>query len=237
MSNDTVFFQGLAFALTAAAVMLAWLGMQTENDLAETWAERERAYELADELRRSSDDLTRMARTYAVTGDERYRQWFQEILDIRNGGAPRPADYHSAYWDIVTGEGAKPREAGEPKALRDLMETAGFTGAELALLERSENESNALTALENEAFEAVRAGDREKARELLHSDAYHQAKAAIMSPLLEFFQKTDERLTAQLERRMEQQGRLNMFFFMAAVPLLIVAFRNFVLAPGEGSGF
>lgn len=31
------------------------------------------SYKLADELRQSSDDLTRLVRTYAVTGDKSYK--------------------------------------------------------------------------------------------------------------------------------------------------------------------
>ena len=56
---------------------------------------------LADELRQSSDDLTRMARLYAITGVLRYREHFEEILAIRNGEAPRPSQYNLVYWDLV----------------------------------------------------------------------------------------------------------------------------------------
>lgn len=51
---------------------------------------RYRSYLLADELRQSSDDLTRLARTYVVTKDEKYEQEYQDILDIRSGKKPRP---------------------------------------------------------------------------------------------------------------------------------------------------
>ncbi len=56
---------------------------------------------LVDELRQSSDDLTRMVRAYVVTGDTIYRQHYQEILDIRDGRKPRPVLYHYVYWDLV----------------------------------------------------------------------------------------------------------------------------------------
>ncbi|CAM5209018.1 hypothetical protein [Alishewanella longhuensis] len=62
---------------------------------------RLQSFLLADELRQSSDDLTRMVRTDAVTGDERYRQHFDEIFAIRNGQSPRPENYHFIYWDLV----------------------------------------------------------------------------------------------------------------------------------------
>lgn len=89
--------KGLAAVFTAALLLLgvsavlAWRGVETEAAIADGWARRETARMLADELRRSSDDLTRMARTYAVTGDERYRRYFQEILEIRTSLLPSPA--------------------------------------------------------------------------------------------------------------------------------------------------
>ncbi len=42
----------------------------------------------ADHLRQTSDDLTRMARSYVVTGDEKFERYFNEILMIRNGALP-----------------------------------------------------------------------------------------------------------------------------------------------------
>ena len=45
---------------------------------------------LADELLQSSDDLTRMARSYVITGDIKYKRYFGEIYDIREGKQPRP---------------------------------------------------------------------------------------------------------------------------------------------------
>ena len=41
------------------------------------------SYLLADELRQSSDDLTRLVRTYTVTGDPKWAAQYQEVLDIR----------------------------------------------------------------------------------------------------------------------------------------------------------
>ncbi|MGE0236859.1 hypothetical protein [Methylocystis sp.] len=78
----------LAFAgvITAIAVMLNQLERKVED------AQRRRydTYLLADELRQSSDDLTRFARMYVATGDDRYLRYYWNILDIRNGKIPRP---------------------------------------------------------------------------------------------------------------------------------------------------
>lgn len=82
--------------------------------MAEAQLQKYYSYQLADELRQSSDDLTRMARTYAVTGNEKYQKFFNRILTIRNGETPRPQDYNDIYWDLVTGDAEQDSaEAGE----------------------------------------------------------------------------------------------------------------------------
>ena len=66
------------------------LYVRAEKEIDRANETRQQSFQLADELRQSSDDLTRMVRTYVVTGDPIYRQHYQEILDIRDGKVARP---------------------------------------------------------------------------------------------------------------------------------------------------
>src|SRR3954464_2731471 len=70
------------------------------------------SYQLADELRHSSDDLTRFARTYVVTGDPKYERYYRNVLAIREGKAPRPLDYKNGYWDLYATTDSAPRATG-----------------------------------------------------------------------------------------------------------------------------
>ena len=141
------------------------------------------AYLLADELRQSSDDLTRMARLYSVTGEERYKTYFQRILDIRNGASPRPSIPYEAYWDITLATGQMPDAGGETKALRDMLRDAGLTGAQMDLVAQVESNSNALAELEDMAFSASTPEQLETARAMLHGQEYHNRKMQIMWPM------------------------------------------------------
>ena len=193
---------------------------------------------MADELRQSSNDLTRMARLYSVTGDENYRQYFEQILAIRNGKAPRPEKYHHIYWDFVLATGRSPRPEGPPVALKTLMKEAGFTGLEFALLQESELASNHLVHLENEAMNAMvglyqdqsgkytrRGPPRpELARNLLHGERYHKAKAKIMWPLEKFFQAMEKRVQENLSlyREKKKWPHLILPFTMGLALLLLL---------------
>ncbi len=78
---------GLSVGLTLALVN----DMDTlEQQIEKQWLIRYQSYQAADELRQSSDDLTRLGRTYVVTGDEKYEKMYMDILDIRNGQKPKP---------------------------------------------------------------------------------------------------------------------------------------------------
>jgi hypothetical protein len=61
----------------------------TLDDITEAERQKHRSFQLANELFQSSEDLTKMARSYVTTGDSIYERLFFEILDIRNGKRPR----------------------------------------------------------------------------------------------------------------------------------------------------
>ncbi|MCV2367586.1 sensor domain-containing phosphodiesterase [Roseateles oligotrophus] len=177
----------LAFALVFGLYVRA----EKQIDLAN--ARRQQSFLLSDELRRSSDDLTRMARSYVVTREARYRQYYQEILDIRSGKKARPAHYEFVYWDLVLANGPR-SEGGEgvASALQQRMLRAGFTEQELQKLALAEANSNRLAEREIAAMRLAEAGGAE-AIPMLFDQAYVQAKAAIMQPIQDFQTMLDER--------------------------------------------
>lgn len=165
---------------------------------------RIKSYLLVDELRQSSDDMTRMARTYVITGNRIYKQHYQEILDIRNGKRPRPIAYNDIYWDLVLTDNIRPRGYADAKPLIELMKDAGFSNVEFAELAKAKTNSDLLTKTELTAMSLIEQTDanpeanRNKAILMLHDAAYHQAKSAIMEPISHFNQMIDKRTLANV---------------------------------------
>ncbi len=195
-------------AVTLAALLYAFYAMKhASTELRDISELRYNSYLLADELRQSSDDLTRLGRTYVVTADPGYERQYMQILDVRNGKVPRPQEYHRIYWDFVAAGNAKPRPDTIAISLDELMKKAGFSDAEFSKLQQAQANSNGLVQLEVKAMNAVkgrfadaqgnytRTGepDLAMARELVHSKDYHQLKGQIMQPLDEFFVLLDQR--------------------------------------------
>lgn len=238
----------IVFTLVASFVCLLLTGaavwrLRVEADLANQAAtNRYKSYLLADELRQSSDDLTRLARTYVITGDASYEKQYLDILDIRGGKSPRPEAYHRIYWDFVAGGVAKPRPDTVSAPLLDLMKAAGFTDEEMGKLAEAKKNSDGLVATETVAMNAVKglfddgkgnftrkaAPDYEKAREMMHDGQYHRFKASIMMPIDEFFVLMEKRTQQAVDEAAARQSlwqNVVALLLLATVVLLMVAGR------------
>ncbi len=238
----------LALVFVSVGVLLlllvsnSFISRKKANELADAQLQKYHSYQLADELRQSSDDLTRMARTYAVTGNEKYQKFFNRILTIRNGETPRPQDYNDIYWDLVTGDAEQDSaEAGEKISLESRMLSAGFTVQEFALLKDSQNQSDSLVKLENIAMHALKGEfddgtgsflirktpDQPLAIQILHSQQYHEAKAKIMKPLRDFTQMVNQRtsiLVSGLQKEVHRRVQLGLVLALALLGLLSIGY-------------
>lgn len=80
-------FSFLALLITATSALFVFYSL---NQLRLASEHRLQSYTLSEELRLSSDQLTKMARAYAVTGDLQFKNYFNEVLAIRSGELVRP---------------------------------------------------------------------------------------------------------------------------------------------------
>ena len=161
-------------------VVLSFLTFLNQHSLNRAQSNRYDSYRLAHELRSSSDELTRLARTYVITSDAAYERSYWHLLDIRNGKQPRPD--------------------GRTISLRSLMEKQGFTPEELSKLQQAEDNSNALVMTETIAMHAIKGEfddgeggytkqgnpDSLLAGRIMHDSQYHDDKDLIMQPIGEF---------------------------------------------------
>ena len=243
-----------ALTLLLCLVLLSVISLKSASDEVARSADlRYRSYLLADELRQSSDDLTRLARTYAVTGDAKYEKQYFDILDIRNGKKPRPEHYERIYWDFVAAGIDKPQPDGATASLQALMKEAGFSEQEFAKLKEAQNNSDALVKNETIAMNAVKGlfddgtgqftkkgdPDLELARKLTHDENYHKYKAQIMKPVDEFLELLDKRTSAAVEQAKQDETRMQywvtglvLFSIAFLVVALLTVYRRIIAALG-----
>ncbi|OGB33137.1 MAG: chemotaxis protein [Burkholderiales bacterium RIFCSPLOWO2_12_FULL_61_40] len=209
-------FRTILLALLFPALLLVFslykLGAANDH-ISQAYLSRYTSYMLADELRQSSDDLTRLARTYVVSGDAEWEKQYFEILDIRNGKKARPNQYEKIYWDFRAVGIHPDRGTGDAIPLQELMKRAGFTDAEFAKLKEAQANSDDLVNTETVAMNLVKgqladgkggfstkgAPDLPRAQAMMHDKKYHQFKAKIMQPVDDFLVLVDARTLANVE--------------------------------------
>jgi len=198
---------------------------------------------LADELRQSSDDLTRMARTYVLTGNPMFEEQYKTVLAIRNGELPRPKRYNGIFWDFLTIDGSIPILDGEKIPLRELMKNANFPESELNMLFTSQNESDDLTKLENKAMNAMKGNFLDKdgnytikakpdfvlARDLMHSKEYHEAKIRIMKPLDNFYKAFENRTKQKVDEARATVKELEFYVNVIVLFSIILFLMSFFI--------
>ena len=181
------------FSVLFTVYILAEKRIDSANEL------RHQSFLLANELRQSSDDLTRAVRTYVASGDPIYKKYYSEIIDMRNGKLPRKPYYDIAYWDNTPINKPSKLGSGEAIPLMELMRKAGFSEKELAKLAEAKSKSDKLTDIEFAAmalFETSKhAGDKQhiEALRILHDDTYNQAKADIVKPISDSYRMMEQR--------------------------------------------
>lgn len=211
-------------AYLVVAIIITVLSIVTYNVQSELKEVNDKRYissQLAAELTFSSDELTRLARTYVLTQNPKYEDEYWNILDVRNGIKPRPD--------------------GRTAALKDLMKEAGFTKAEFAKLDEAEKNSNGLVTTETIAMNAVKGlfddgsgnysrkgePDLELARRIMFDGKYHSDKATIMKPIAEFEQMLESRTKEEVEAVIARRDflfKLSLFAVPAIAVLALISF-------------
>jgi signal transduction histidine kinase len=230
-------------------ILLSSHALGTLDEITKAERQKHRSLQLANELFQSSENLTKMARGYVITGDPTYERFFFEILDIRNGKRPRPQNYSITYWDEnrVSPLGA----LGNPIALVDLMRREGFSEHELDLLQQSQKNSDNLVNIEKQAFAATKGlcedksrdytaacpPDRDFAINLLFGERYKAEKTRIMAPISQFMLELENRTQTtlgNLQTKFQQQILLMLAVLCAALLVVVVAtfyMRRNILRP------
>ncbi len=191
-------FSSLLITLLVITICVTIIALFTASSLNNSHKNRYNSYLLADELRQSSDDLTRLARTYCATGEQKYEDQYMGILAWRSGKAPRP-DFASI----------KPKQI---IAQTQIMKELGFSQLEMDLLIQAGNNSNDLVSTEVKAMNAIKGFESDgktpfkgstfkgstetsnsMAIRIMFDDKYHRDKAKIMQPIDKFFNELDTR--------------------------------------------
>ncbi len=232
-------FSGLTVSIGVFAVLL----LNLDRQLAEVEVRRNDFMGLAHEIKQSSDDLTRFARTFVVTENPVYESYFLDILDIRDGIIPHPANNTPAFWDHVAAGVLKPEYRGETYSIEQRMHELGLSREEHLELSLAKKKSDELTSLETVGMNAIKGlfdnghgnftivkkPDREMARRLLHGDQYHKAKTGIMKHIDNYLLLIKKRTTREVGQAQDKATAILLAIMALTCCAVLFAFFSFFL--------
>lgn len=191
--------------------------------------ERVKSYELSKELEESSDNLTRMVRSYVSTGDVKYKLKYNEILNIRNGVAPRPTWGDNLYVELSTLKAQQKIRYTKAQPLMELIKKSGFTPQEVAKMEEAKYYSDVLTTIERKAMELAEHSKQEKALALIYGMKYDEAKARIMLQILEVTDTMEKRTKERVDDAIMMAKAILLLFVFIGMVLFFLLFRAYRL--------
>ena len=153
----------------------------------------------ANEITTTSNELTRLARTYCVTGDKQYKDNYFKIINIINA---------------TTGQ-------------EDSCKSLSFTKKELEYLQLSIKRSNLLSSIEIEAFDILekKIKDKEYAINTLYSKEYEEAKFNILYPIKQFVISATNTTNKDLNETSNEQKKLK--YYLVFIFIFFILFNLF----------
>jgi len=211
--RQILFVTFLIFSVSVTAISgliaLLWEGEQKEFEIKNL---EYASFELALELKQSSDDLTRMARLYTIRGDASFERYFKHIIAIRDGKQARPGNYIRTYWDHILAGSIKHNANGPTYSLEQKMLDLRFSDKERLYIASAKKKSDELVVMETIAMNAAKGvfqdsegnftqhnrPNLELARNMLHSREYHNIKSDILEEIDLFFEQFKFRMATDL---------------------------------------
>lgn len=194
------------------------------NRLINLLEQKENSFLIANELKQTSEDLTRTCRLFVVTGGEqKYADEYNYIVQWRSGKVPRPETVNKKVYP------------GRKVSQIQLLKEFGCTDEEIKLLEKSTALSNDLINIETQAMETIRResyvkgirsinsgeSNYEFAVRILSDKNYHNEVAKIMAPIGVFFSALDQRTTNAIN---QADSRLKLYQKLAIIFITLAAF-------------
>lgn len=181
---------------------------ELNEDIYHITSQRRGMRKFADEMRMTSEFLTRFARRYAITKEQKYLDWYNQIIDIRNGTHLRPKSYGPMYWDLVAVNiiEAPDKKAEKGKPLTELFTEVSFSSIANQKIIEAKTNSDDLARIERIAFHAMngefddgtsnfaikRKPDQQFASKILNNDSYLSAKARVVKPISDVLEIIDQ---------------------------------------------
>lgn len=229
LNNPVVRGLWIAFLLLVALATVFGLYSYSEHQVDAANDRLIQSNALASELLLTSETTTRLARTYAITGNRNFLDAYQQVMDSKNGLLAVPIQASLYYWN--PNPGLKARLAIKKESLESRMQKLALRQSDVDFLKRASNLSESLLATEGEVFSQIDAIAHDfsishhPAMDLLFDDQYRRDKALILWNIHEFSERITSYEQKNVVRAKQQADQLRYLFIFIAVLFLINIWR------------
>ncbi|WP_457607833.1 diguanylate cyclase [Nitratifractor sp.] len=232
-----LFFVAIVLILLTVILLMGYR-LTLQERLTQAEKERYESYRLAVQLKGTADQLTQMIRTYTLTANPHYREYYRHILDIRSGKEPRPEGYDLLFWDLIdfSHEYTPPKE-GKRVPFSTLLKEAKIDEQEISKLREAQAYADRLADIEREALhlmdlasidDDLSNSNRLAAQQILFGTRYRRIRREMMLQIKEFFTMIDRRTSAQVDRIRRKQERIDYQIFGLVLLLLFIALLSWI---------
>ncbi len=221
--KTTLLFKIFYSIIVSALILLFILAFYMRNNNYQLSLDYENRYKsnmVANELKKSSVNLTSYIRLYVITGNDEWKNKYYEVIDIRNG--------------------KRKRKDGSIISLRKKMEMLGFTKEEFSKLKKAEDKSNSLANIERQAIKIIEDAKAKQKSEkyippkvavdLIFGNIYQSKVNEIMSYINNFYTIVNHR-TYKKVNYYEKTNKINLYviLFLIAIIIFITVYSFYII--------
>lgn len=205
-----------------------WFYVKAERSVEATASHRYNGVMAAEKMRHTSESLTKIVRNYILTGDDVHKKWYLELDDVRQGKINEPANQY--VWDLRLYGENRPLAAVSTMSLHAYLESVAKEDDYGSFLLDAWSHTKVLSRMEREALRLYDMGNAEhkqKARDLLFSNAYNDAKLDVLRPLMSFRSASNARSLLATEKAKRWVVSTRVTFLLLGLLALLLAWRTY----------
>jgi diguanylate cyclase (GGDEF)-like protein/PAS domain S-box-containing protein len=229
MKNPVVRGLWIAFLLGAALVTIFTLYVKLEHTVDDANDRLIQSHALANELLNATETSTRLARTYAITGNRNFLNAYLQVIDSSNGLLAVPLEASLYYWnpslDLQT------RLAIKKPPRHERIKTLEVRQVDVVFLNRAQTLSDRLTDTEKEVFFQIERSSHDfsishhPAIALLYDAEYHRNKALVLWNIQEFNKRIEAHQIQNVRKAKLQSDQLRYLLMFTAILFLFNIWR------------
>lgn len=190
----------VAIGFILIAIIAGILTLEKNEDQIKASETKYLSFVIADEFRHTSINLTRLARAYVATGEQKYWDQYYDIVNWRSGKTKRPNSVDKNLYP------------NQIKSQKSIMQELKFSEKEFKLLAKAASASNNLIRTETQAMETIHQQKfvdgpfelmkdeniKQFALRIVFDQNYHNEIKKIMTPVTKFFIELEHRTESNL---------------------------------------